>query len=173
MAAIELLSRYESGKDKLSLCLWLVKSQSDGSRNIGDAAKNGVYFLLSNRWDKTKRTPDNTHRIDKLFSMPCYCGHDCARYINIFRRRETTISCGDSPRVFIRWDSVLIFLLRNSTVKAADPRTCLSYVECPFVKRCKKRSVDSCSECPEYPCKEIINYQAKCVNKCNFMGLIA
>lgn len=39
--------------------------------------------------------------------------------------------------------------------------------ECPFVKCCKERSVDFCSKCPEYPCKEILDYQVKYVNKCN------
>ncbi len=39
--------------------------------------------------------------------------------------------------------------------------------ECPFVKCCKERSVDFCSKCPEYPCKEISDYQEKYVNKCN------
>lgn len=39
--------------------------------------------------------------------------------------------------------------------------------ECPFVKCCKERSVDSCSKCPGYPCKEISDYQVKYVNKCN------
>ena len=39
--------------------------------------------------------------------------------------------------------------------------------ECPFVKCCKERSVDSCSKCPEYPCKKISDYKVKYVNKCN------
>lgn len=38
---------------------------------------------------------------------------------------------------------------------------------CPFVKCCKERSVDSYSKCPKYLCKEISDYQAKYVNKCN------
>ncbi|HJA93556.1 MAG TPA: DUF3795 domain-containing protein [Candidatus Eisenbergiella merdipullorum] len=33
--------------------------------------------------------------------------------------------------------------------------------DCPFVKCCKEHHVFSCGECPEYPCKEISDYQIK------------
>ncbi len=83
LAAIELLARYESGKEKLSFAFdWLRKNQqSNGTWDMGVSAKDGVYFPLSDRWDKTSRITDSTHRISKLFSMPCYCGHDCARCV--------------------------------------------------------------------------------------------
>ena len=83
LAAIELLARYESGKDKLSFAYeWLkANQQADGTWNMGAAGKDGVYFPLSDRWDKTTRITDSTHRISKLFSLPCYCGHDCAKCI--------------------------------------------------------------------------------------------
>lgn len=83
LAAIELLTRYESGKDKLSFAYdWLkANQQADGTWDMGAAAKDGVYFPLSDRWNKTSRITDSTHRISKLFSLPCYCGHDCARCI--------------------------------------------------------------------------------------------
>ena len=73
LAAIELLTRYESGKEKLSFALdWLKEKQStDGTWDMGAAAKDGVYFPLSDRWDKTTRITDSTYRISKLFSIPC------------------------------------------------------------------------------------------------------
>ena len=69
LAAIELLTRYESGKEKLSFALdWLKEKQStDGTWDMGAAAKDGVYFPLSDRWDKTTRITDSTYRISKLF----------------------------------------------------------------------------------------------------------
>lgn len=71
LAAIELLARYESGKDKISFAYdWLKDNQhSDGTWNMGAAAKDGVFFPLSDRWDKTTRIIDSTHRIGKLFSI--------------------------------------------------------------------------------------------------------
>ena len=70
LAAIELLARYESGKDKLSFAYnWLKANQQvGGTWNMGAAAKDGVYFPLSDRWDKTTRITDSTYRISKL----CY-----------------------------------------------------------------------------------------------------
>ena len=68
LAAIELLTRYESGKDKLSFAYdWLkANQQTDGTWDMGAAAKDGVYFPLSDRWDITTRITDSTYRIKKL-----------------------------------------------------------------------------------------------------------
>lgn len=72
LAAVELLARYESGKYKLSFAYdWLRANQkSAGIWDMGPAAKDGLYFPLSNRWDKTTRIIDSTHRISKLLSTP-------------------------------------------------------------------------------------------------------
>lgn len=71
---------------------WLKTNQQvDGTWDMGAAAKDGVYFPLSDRWDKTTRITGSTHRIGKLISLPCYCGHDCARcitYIATLRNDE-------------------------------------------------------------------------------------
>ena len=73
LAAIELLTRYESGKEKLSFALdWLkANQQTDGTWDMGAISKDGVYFPLSDRWDKNTRITDSTHRISKLFSILC------------------------------------------------------------------------------------------------------
>ena len=70
LAAIELLARYESGKDKLSFVYdWLkANQQADGNWDMGAEAKDGVYFPLSDRWDKTTRITDSTFRIGKIKS---------------------------------------------------------------------------------------------------------
>lgn len=80
LAAIELLTRYESGKHKLSFAYdWMkANQQSAGTWDMGPAAKDGVYFPLSDRWDNTTRIIDSTHRISKLLSAPCSQGQDCA-----------------------------------------------------------------------------------------------
>lgn len=68
LAAIELLSRYETGKKKLSFAFdWLKANQQiDGTWDMGGTAKDEVIFPLSDRWDKTTRIIDSTYRISKL-----------------------------------------------------------------------------------------------------------
>ncbi len=68
LAAIELLARYNSRNDKLSFAYdWLkANQQTNGTWDMGAAAKDGVYFPLSDRWDKITRITDSTHRISKL-----------------------------------------------------------------------------------------------------------
>ena len=79
LAAIELLARYGSAKDKLLFAYdWLKDNQqTDGTWDMGAAVKDGVYFPLSDRWDKTTRISDSTYRISKLFSVlsPCTYEH--------------------------------------------------------------------------------------------------
>lgn len=71
LAAIELLLRYELGKEKLSFAYeWLkTNQQADGTWDMGTAAKDGVYFPLSDRWDKKARLADSTYRISKLLEQ--------------------------------------------------------------------------------------------------------
>ena len=77
IAAIEVLSRYDLAKEKLTFIMdWINANRSEnGQWDFGEKAKDGVYFPLSDRWDKTTRIADSTYRIIKLFGLPCYCGH--------------------------------------------------------------------------------------------------
>lgn len=70
LAAIELLSRYETGQARLTFAYnWLKANQKpDGTWDMGTMAKDGVYFPLSDRWDKITRMEDSTYRISSLFS---------------------------------------------------------------------------------------------------------
>ena len=174
LAAIELLARYESGKDKLSFAYdWLKTNQQvDGTWDMGAAAKDGVYFPLSDRWDKTTRITGSTHRIGKLISLPCYCGHDCARcitYIATLRNDENLRR--QSQSFYIERFGLDIPLEKFNCEGGRSKNVFELCKECPFVKCCKERSVDSCCKCPEYPCKEISDYQAKYVNKYNYLRL--
>ena len=170
LAAIELLARYESGKDKLSFAYdWLMgNQQADGTWDMGVAAKDGVYFPLSDRWDKTTRITDSSHRIGKLFSMPCYCGHDCARCITYIATLRNDDNLRRQSQSFYKEQFGLDIPLEKFNCEGGRSQNVFELCkECPFVKCCKERSVDSCSKCPEYPCKEISDYQVKYVNKCN------
>lgn len=170
LAAIELLARYESGKDKLSFAYdWLkANQQTDGTWDMGAAAKDGVYFPLSDRWDKTTRITDSTHRIGKLISLPCYCGHDCARCITYIATLRNDDNLRRQSQSFYKEQFGLDIPLEKFNCEGGRSQNVFELCkECPFVKCCKERSVDSCSKCPEYPCKEISDYQVKYVNKCN------
>ena len=170
LAAIELLARYESGKDKLSFAYdWLMANQqTDGTWDMGAAAKDGVYFTLSDRWDKITRVTDSTHRISKLFSLPCYCGHDCARCITYIATQRNDDNLRRQAQSFYKERFGLDIPLEKFNSEGGRSQNVFELCkECPFVKCCKERSVDSCSKCPEYPCKEISDYQVKYVNKCN------
>ncbi len=170
LAAIELLTRYESGKDKLSFAYdWLkANQQADGTWNMGAAGKDGVYFPLSDRWDKTTRITDSTHRISKLFSLPCYCGHDCAKCITYIATQRNDDSLRRQAQSFYKERFGLDIPLRKFNCEGGRSKNVFELCKgCPFVKCCKERRVNSCSECPEYPCKDISDYQAKYVNKCN------
>ena len=71
IAAIEVLARYDRAKEKLNFVMdWLNANRNkNGQWDFGEKAKDGVYFPLSDRWDKTTRIADSTYRIDKLFAM--------------------------------------------------------------------------------------------------------
>lgn len=170
LAAIELLARYESGKDKLSFAYdWLkANQQTDGTWDMGAAAKDGVYFPLSDRWDKITRITDSTHRIGKLISLPCYCGHDCAWCVTYIATQRNDDNLRRQSQSFYKERFGLDIPLEKFNCEGGRSKNVFELCkECPFVKCCKERSVDSCSKCSEYPCKELSDYQAKYVNKCN------
>ena len=170
LSAIELLARYESGKDKLSFAYeWLkANQQADGIWDMGAAAKDGVCFPLSDRWDKITRITDSTHRIGKLFSLPCYCGHDCARCITYIASLRNDDNLRRQSQSFYKGQFGLDISLEKINCEGGRSQNVFELCKgCPFVKCCKERSVDFCSKCLEYPCKELSDYQAKYVNKCN------
>jgi len=170
LAAIELLTRYESGNDKLSFVYdWLkANQQADGTWNMGAAGKDGVYFPLSDRWDKTTRITDSTYRISKLFSLPCYCGHECAKCITYIATQRNDDSLRRQAQSFYKERSGLDIPPQKFNCEGGRSKNVFELCKgCPFVKCCKEHSVDSCSTCPEYPCNEISDYQEKYVNKFN------
>ena len=70
LAAIEVLSRYGQAKGKLKFVVdWLYANQDEnGQWDFGEKAKDGIYFPLSDRWDKTARLADSTFRVRKVLS---------------------------------------------------------------------------------------------------------
>ena len=79
----KLLSRYDLAKEKLTFVMdWINANRNEnGQWDFGEKAKDGVYFPLSNRWDRTTRITDSTYRISKLFGLLCYYSHDCSKCV--------------------------------------------------------------------------------------------
>ena len=170
LAAIELLARYESGKDKLSFAYdWLnANQQTDGTWDMGAAAKDGVYFPLSDRWDKTTRITDSTYRISKLFGLPCYCGHDCSKCVTYIATQTNDDDLRRQSQRFYQERFGLDVSLEKFNCDGGRSKSVFALCkECPFKKCCMERGIDACGKCPDYPCKEIADYQAKYVNTCN------
>lgn len=70
LAAIEVLSHYESAKRKLDFVVkWLYQYRNKtGQWDFGSQAKDGVHFPLSDRWDANSRVVDSTYRVNKVLS---------------------------------------------------------------------------------------------------------
>ena len=69
LGAIELLSKYDSAKDKLYFVVdWLIDNRNiNGKWDMGNAVNDKVYFPLSDDWRKQEtREADCTERIDTL-----------------------------------------------------------------------------------------------------------
>ena len=69
LGAIELLSKYDSAKDKLHFVAdWLIDNKNiNGKWDMGKTVNDNVYFPLSDDWRKQKtRETDCTERIDAL-----------------------------------------------------------------------------------------------------------
>ncbi len=99
---------------------------------------------------------------------PCYCGHDCARcvtYLATVRdddalRRTSRRFYRDTFGIDIPSDKLCCLGGRSDTVMPLC-RTC------PFAACCRRRGIDRCADCPDYPCPAIADYTAKYVNRVN------
>lgn len=98
----------------------------------------------------------------------CCCGHDCARCITYIATQRKDDSLRRLSQRFYKEQFGLDIPLEKFNCNGGRSDNIFELCkECPFVKCCKQHNVDSCSKCPEYPCKEISDYKAKYVNKVN------
>lgn len=110
----------------------------------------------------------DTKWTSQIISMPCYCGHDCARCNTYIATQRNDDKLRKQSQRFYKETFGLDIPLEgfNREGGRSDNRFGLCRA-CPFVKCCKKHHVSFCGECPEYPCKEISDYEIKYVNKSN------
>lgn len=170
IAAIEVLFRYDLAKEKLTFVIdWINANRNEnGKWDFGEKAKDGVYFPLSDRWDKTTRITDSTYRIIKLFGLPCYCGYDCSKCITYIATQTNDDDLRRQSQNFYKESFGLDIPLEKFYCDGGRSKNVFELCkECPFKKCCIERGIDSCSKCSEYPCPEVSDYQQRYVNKCN------
>lgn len=101
----------------------------------------------------------------------CFCGHDCSRCLTYL----ATVNNSDELR---RQSQQFYKDTFGHDIPLAEIH-CLGgrsddifYLcrDCPWRKCAKEKRLSACSDCSEYPCKPLAEYQARWVNKCNQMG---
>lgn len=98
----------------------------------------------------------------------CYCGHDCAKCVTYLATKNNDDALREQPRRFYQEEFGQDIPLEqfNCSGGRSDDVFALCQ-QCPFKRCCKEKNVESCCECPEYPCKTLSDYQAQYVNQCN------
>lgn len=131
-------------------------------------AKDEENFPFSDSGNSTTSTVDSAPRINEQLSMPCYCGHDCARCVTYAATKTDDNNLREQSRSFYKESFGLDIPLEKFNCEGGRSDNVFELCRsCPFVKCCKEHCVNSCGECPDYPCNNITDYQAKYVNKRN------
>ena len=104
----------------------------------------------------------------KLFSLPCHCGHDCFKCVTYIATQRHSDNLRRQSQSFYKEKFGLDIPLEKFNCNGGRSNKVFELCkECPFIKCCSQHNVDVCKGCPEYPCKNISDYQAKYANKCN------
>jgi aminoglycoside phosphotransferase (APT) family kinase protein len=98
----------------------------------------------------------------------CFCGHDCSRCITYLATIRNDINLRTQSQQFYKDEFELDIPLGEINCLGGRSDNILKLCrDCPWMKCCRERKIDACSECTEYPCKPLAKYQAKYVNKGN------
>lgn len=106
--------------------------------------------------------------LTKKNDIPCFCDHDCARCVTYLATVNNDNELRKQSQQFYK--ETFGFEIPLEDIHCLGGRSddifklCL---DCPWMKCCRERSLDACSECGEYPCKPLAEYPAKYINKCN------
>ena len=100
--------------------------------------------------------------------MQCYCGHECLKCVTYI----ATITNDDDLRIqsqtFYKERLGLDIPLEKIYCYGGRSKDIFELCkECPFKKCCIEHGIDACSKCLKYPCKEILDYEERYVNKSN------
>lgn len=101
-------------------------------------------------------------------ATPCFCGHDCSRCVTYLATVRNNDELRKQSQLFYKNEFDLDIPLSEIHCKGGRSDDVFKLCpECPWMKCCLERKIDVCSDCPVYPCKPLVKYQAKYVNKCN------
>ena len=164
-----------SGKTKR--VVYFVAEYENQTPSHNEGFENNEYLLLDHTearlvlsFDNAKEVLDRAYEYIKEDSslLRCYCGHDCARCVTYVATTKNDDSLRQQSQRFYKEEFSLDIPLDKFNCDGGRGENVFELCkDCPFIKCCNQRGVSSCQECPEYPCKDISEYQAKYVNKCN------
>ena len=98
----------------------------------------------------------------------CYCGHNCARCLTYLATLTNDEKLRKQSQSFYKTEFGIDIPLADIQCLGGRSSDILYLCkECPFIKCCKEHKTEICSECCDYPCEKIKDYQEKYVNKCN------
>ena len=100
--------------------------------------------------------------------LRCFCGHDCSRckvlhatiHDDEALRQESAAFYRDTFRREIPPEKLRCFGGRSGEVMEGCEG-------CPFSRCCREKGVERCTDCGEYPCRMIAEYEREYVDKVN------
>ena len=96
------------------------------------------------------------------------CGHDCSRCITYLATIKNDDTLRKQSQLFYRTMFCLdISLDEINCFGCHSDSVFILCKNCPFKKCASERKIAECTECVEYPCDALAEYQEKYVNKCN------
>lgn len=96
------------------------------------------------------------------------CGHDCSKCITHLATVQNDDTLRKQSQQFYKTMFGLDILLDEVNCLGCQSDNVFKLCKsCPFVKCASERKNAACSECIEYPCNALAEYQEKYVNKCN------
>lgn len=99
---------------------------------------------------------------------PCFCGHDCSKCITYIATINNDNELrGKSQKFYKATFGQDIQLGEIHCMGGRSDDMFFLCKDCLWMKCAKEKGLTACSECAEYPCKPLVEYQEKYVNKCN------
>lgn len=96
------------------------------------------------------------------------CGHDCSRCVTYLATIKNDNALRKQSQQFYKTmfgNDILI--CEVNCLGCRSDKVFILCMSCPFTKCASEQKIDECSECVEYPCKVLAEYQEKYANKCN------
>jgi hypothetical protein len=96
----------------------------------------------------------------------CYCGHDCTRCVVYVATITDDMDLRRQAQEF--YQTMFGYDVPLEKVHCMGGRASAVFYlcqSCPWRQCCKRRQLNACDECSDYPCETLEQYQAKYVNK--------